>query len=155
MASKDYCLAGRLAPSPIIDACRGYCLSRLKYHRNAIAAYHSALKAGYDRPALLYNNIGFSYLTLGQLNDAEKYLQRSIELDDNLQAAHYNMIMLYLQRAIQGQPIPRRHLSTQPEPLRSGLKRQTCIMSSPLSMRWRQNKIRRYSAGYRVRGKIC
>ena len=107
LASKDYRLASRLAPSPIIDACRGYCLSRSKYHRNAIGFYRSALEAGYDRPALLCNNIGFSYLTLGQLNDAERYLYRSIGLDGNSQAAHYNMMMLHLQRAIHGQPIPK------------------------------------------------
>ena len=40
--------------------------------------YDLALKAGYDRPALLYNNIGYSYLMLGQLDDAEKWLQRAI-----------------------------------------------------------------------------
>jgi len=107
LAYTDYNLAYHLAPSPIMNACRGYCASRLKYHKDAIAAYHSALEAGYDRPALLYNNIGYSHLMLGQLNDAEKYLQCAIELDCNLQAARYNMIMLYLRRAIQGQPIPK------------------------------------------------
>ena len=30
-----------------------------------------------------------------------------LRLDDNLQAAHYNMVMLYLQRAMQAQPIPK------------------------------------------------
>ena len=43
---------------------------------------------------------------LGQLDDAEKYLQRAIQTDGNLQAPHYNMVKVFLRRALQGQPIP-------------------------------------------------
>jgi tetratricopeptide (TPR) repeat protein len=56
---------------------------------------------------MLYNNIGFGYLMLRQIDDAEKCFQCALRLDDNLQAAHYNMVMTFLQRALhQGQPIP-------------------------------------------------
>jgi eukaryotic-like serine/threonine-protein kinase len=107
LAFKDYRVASQLAPSPIISACRGYCLSRTKYHKDAIAFYQMALEGGYDSPALLYNNIGVSHLMLGQVGDAEKSLERAIELDSKLQVARYNMVRLFLQRAVQGQPIPR------------------------------------------------
>ena len=107
MAFRDYNSAYRLAPSPIINACQGYCLSRTKYHKDAIAAYRAALECGYDSPALLYNNIGFSCLALGQNDDAERSLRHAIQLDGNLQAARYNMVRVFLQRAVKGQPIPK------------------------------------------------
>ena len=106
-ALRDYKLAARLAPSPLLDVCRGYCLGRIKSYRAPLPFYDSALKAGYDRPELLYNNIGFSYLMLGQFTNAEKHLQHAIRIDEKLQAAHYNMAMLFLQCAMQGQPIPK------------------------------------------------
>jgi Tfp pilus assembly protein PilF len=106
IASQDYNSAYQLKPSGVLKACEGYCLSQIKYHRHAITAYHSALEGDYDSPAILYSNIGFIYLMLGQLGDAEEYLQRALHLDDNLQAAHYNMVIVFLQRALQGQRAP-------------------------------------------------
>jgi eukaryotic-like serine/threonine-protein kinase len=105
-AFQDYHLAYQMVHSPVLNACKGYCLSRMKSHKAAIGLYLSALEAGYDSPALLHNNMGFSYLMLGQIDNAEKHLQHAIRLDGNLQAAHYNMVMISLQRAIQGHPIP-------------------------------------------------
>ena len=106
LAFQDYTLANRLESSPMLNACRGYCLSRVKSYKAAIAMYDLALKAGHDRPAFLHNNIGYSYLMLGQLANAEKHLQRAAELDGNLQAAHYNLVLLFLYRAFQGHTIP-------------------------------------------------
>ncbi len=105
LAFQDYTSANRLESSPILNACRGYCLSRIKSYKAAMAMYDLALEAGYDRPALLHNNIGYSCLMLGQLAEAEKHFQRAVQLDGNLQAAHYNMMMLLLRRALQGQPV--------------------------------------------------
>jgi eukaryotic-like serine/threonine-protein kinase len=106
-AIQDYNSAYRLTSRPLLKACEGYCLSRIKSHMAAIAAYRLALDTGYDSPAMLYNNIGFGYLMLRRIDDAEKCLQRAIRLDGNLQAAHYNMVMIFLQRALhQGKPIP-------------------------------------------------
>lgn len=107
LAFQDYDAAYRLTPGAVVTACRGYCLSQMKSHKAAIAAYQLALQGGYDSPASLYNNIGFSYLMLRQLDDAEKYLQRAIQLDGDLQAPRYNMVMVFLRRAAQGQPIPK------------------------------------------------
>lgn len=104
MAFQDYDSAYQLNRSPMISACRGYCLGRVKSYKAAIAMNDLALKQGYDRPALLYNNTGYCHLMLGQLNEAEKYLLHAIRLDDNLQAAHYNMIMVSLKRATHDLP---------------------------------------------------
>jgi len=106
LAYKDYNLAYRLKAMPLTKACEAYCLSRIKYHKDAIAAYLLALDVGYDSPALLYNNIGFGYLMLGQIDNAEKYLQLAIRLDGSHQAPYYNMVQLFLRRALHGQPIP-------------------------------------------------
>lgn len=106
-AFHDYDLAGQLAPSPLYGACKGYCCSRMKLHDNAVALCTSALEAGYDRPALLYNNIGVSYLALGDLDKSEESLRRAIRIDDRLQAAHFNIAVLYLRRAVRGQSIPK------------------------------------------------
>lgn len=105
-AFQDYHLASQLSPSPLLSACKGYCLSRMKSHKAAISLYLSALDAGYDSPALLYNNIGYGHLALGQIDDSEKYLQRAVRTDGNLQPPHHNMVLLFLRRALQGQPIP-------------------------------------------------
>ncbi len=105
-AYQDYDLSYQLTPTPILNACRGYCLSQVGSHSAAIAAYQLALKGGYNSPALLYNNIGFSYLMLRQLDDAEKYLQRAIRTDGNLQAPRYTLVKVFLRRALQGQQIP-------------------------------------------------
>ncbi len=99
-AFQDFSSANRLKSTPITNACRGYCLSRIKSFKAATAMYDLALKSGFDRPAVLYNNIGYTYLMLGQLDDAEKYLQRAVRADGNLQAAHYNLAVLFLKHAI-------------------------------------------------------
>ncbi len=106
LAFQDYDAAYQLAPGPVVTACRGYCLSQMKSHKAAIAAYHLALKAGYDSPASLHNNVGYSYLMLRQLDDAEKCFLLAIRMNGNLQAPRYNLVMIYLRRALQGQPIP-------------------------------------------------
>lgn len=106
-AFQDYHSAYQLKSTPVFKACEGYCLSQIKSHKAAIAAYGLALDTGCDLTVLLNNNTGFSYLMLGQLDDAEIYLQRAIKIDGDLQAPHYNMTLVYLQRAAQGQPIPK------------------------------------------------
>jgi tetratricopeptide (TPR) repeat protein len=105
-AFHDYDSAEQLAPSPVLYACKGYCLNRSKFHKDAIAAYHSALKAGYDRPALLYSNIGFSHFMLGEIDEAEKNFRRALQLDGALATARYWMLNVFLRRAMQAQPVP-------------------------------------------------
>ncbi|NLF07418.1 MAG: protein kinase [Pirellulaceae bacterium] len=105
IAFRDYTASYRLCPSADVVVCKGYCLSRLKSHKAAISAYGVALEQGYTQPALVQNNIGYSYLMLGQLADAEKHLRLAIRLDGNLQAPRYNMMVLVLQSALQGRSI--------------------------------------------------
>ena len=107
LAFQDYDTAYKLAADPKVTACRGYCLSRMKSYKDAIAAYDLALKAGCDSAALLHNNIGYNYLRLGRFDDAEQCFLRAIQLDGNLQAPHYNMVMVSLRRVLCQQPIPK------------------------------------------------
>ena len=107
IAYYDYALAHRLAPGPLLDACKGYCMSRTKTHQAAIAHYQSALNADYSSPAVLYNNLGFSYLRLARFDDARDALKNALQLDDHLQAAHYNMVYPYLCRSSRYSSVPR------------------------------------------------
>jgi serine/threonine protein kinase len=105
-AYQDYDQSYQLKPTPLLHACRGYCLSQINSHKAAIAACQLALNAGYEAPALLYNNMGFSYFMLRQNDDAEKYLRLAIQTGGDLQAPYYIMVKVFLRRALQGQPIP-------------------------------------------------
>jgi tetratricopeptide (TPR) repeat protein len=78
----------------------------MKSHKAAIVAYQTALKAAYDSPALLYNNIGYSHLALRQFDEAETYFQLAIQADGNLQAPRYSIMRVHLYRAAHGRPIP-------------------------------------------------
>ena len=104
-AFEDFEAASQLAPSPKITACKGYCLSRINHHDPAIECYRNALEMGYDPPALL-NNMGYGYIQLEQLEAAEDCLNRAIEENDALQAAHHNLVLVSLNRGRGGQPIP-------------------------------------------------
>ena len=119
-ACQDYYSAFRLKPVPTFKACEGYCLNRIGHHADAIAAYCEAIESGYERPALLYNNIGFSYFVLGKINEAEENVRHAIQLDDNLKAAHYNMVMIHLRRITKGQPVSESALVDATKALRIG-----------------------------------
>jgi eukaryotic-like serine/threonine-protein kinase len=105
LAFADYDLANQMAPSPRIDACEGYCLSQLAQDQQAATYYRRALAAGYDSPAVL-NNLGYGWLRLGRLDDAEACLRRAVQADETLQPAHHNLVVVHLQRAIAGKAIP-------------------------------------------------
>lgn len=100
MAYQDYSAAYRLTRHSLYKACEGHCLNRINSHKAAIAAYRLALDGGYESPALLYNNMGFSYRILRQIDEAESCLRSAIRIDDRLQAVHYNIVMTALQRAL-------------------------------------------------------
>ena len=105
-AVHDYHSAYQQTHQALFAACEGYCSSRSKLHRQAIAAYQTAWQGNYDAPALLYNNMGYGYRMLGELDDAEKCLRRAIEIDGRLQAAHCNMVKVFVDRAFRGQTVP-------------------------------------------------
>lgn len=104
-AFADFETVLRLAPAPEVYACMGHCLSKLKYHEEAIRFYCNAIDMGFDSPAVL-NNIGFSYIQLNQPEEAEEYLERAVEADEHLQPAHHNLVLLFVNRARDGQPVP-------------------------------------------------
>ena len=106
MARDDYHAADQLAPSPWLDACMGYCTSRLGQHDEAIGFYRDALRGGCDSPAVL-NDLGHSLVRLRQFDAAAGYLQRAVERDDRLQAAHHNLALALYNRALEaGEPPP-------------------------------------------------
>ena len=111
MAIEDYRAADDLAPSPWIDACAAYCMSRIDDHPAAAAFYGAALDAGCDSPAVL-NDFGRSLICLGRLDEAEGCLRRAIGRNDSPQAAYHNLIVIFLRRALQtGETPPREALA--------------------------------------------
>ncbi len=105
-AFDDFHAAFQLAPSPKISAYKGYCLSKGKRHKEAIDSYRNALDEGYRSPAVL-NNMGFGYIQLRRLDDAEECLRHAVELDQDMHAAHHNLVVVFVNRAVNGQSIPK------------------------------------------------
>lgn len=121
LAFADYDAVDGLTPSPSIEACAGYCLNRLGQDQSATAFYRRSLEAGYGPPAVL-NNLGYSWLRLRRLDDAELCLRRALQADDTFQAPHHNLLLVFLRRAFEGKAVPgeafvhaRRALETGPE----------------------------------------
>ena len=104
-ALADFDAASLLAADPRIDAGRGYCMGRLNQHRGAIHYYEQAMKRGLESPAVL-NNIGFSELRLSDLDAAEGYLTRAIAAHEHLTAAYHNLVVMHLNGAGAGRPVP-------------------------------------------------
>jgi Tfp pilus assembly protein PilF len=121
LAFADYEAADRLAAAPEIAACQGFCLSQLRQDEQAVVFYRRAIQSGGDSAAVL-NNLGYSWFLLNQLEDAESCLRRAVQADETLQAAHHNLVLVFLQRALAGKAIPpeafvhaRRALETGPQ----------------------------------------
>ncbi len=104
LAFADYDAADKLAPSPQIAACKGYCLNRLGQEKAAVVFYRRTITEGYDSPAVL-NNLGFSLLQLGKLEEAKEYLEKAAKVDDE-QAPHLNLVVVFVRQALSGQAIP-------------------------------------------------
>jgi serine/threonine protein kinase/Flp pilus assembly protein TadD len=104
-AFEDYEAAYSLAPSAELTACKAYCLSRLAQHEQAIAGYQAAMDAGCCSPALL-NDLGFCCLQRRRYDEAEVYLRRALEMDEDLYAAHHNLALVFLQRAMLNRSAP-------------------------------------------------
>ena len=139
IAYKDYNSAYHLKADPLVKACEGYCWSRVKLYKRD-SHVRLGVEAEYDRPALLYNNIGYSYLMLGQLDDAEKGTS-NMPFDWTAVCSPHTTIYLWCLCGgqLKGRRFRKRHSSTQPRPLRSGLPRPICIMLFPHSMQRQQS----------------
>jgi tetratricopeptide (TPR) repeat protein len=82
----DFGKAYRLAPDGRTLACMGYCANQLHLHGEAALYYRQAIEAGFAPPAV-HNNLGYSYLQLRKLDQAEDSLNQALGLDGRLQAA--------------------------------------------------------------------
>jgi tetratricopeptide (TPR) repeat protein len=99
-ARDDFLKAGKFSPDGRTAAGLGYHLSRLRQHAAAIDCYEQAIKAGFDT-AEVYTDLAYSYFQFlpDQLDKAEKYLTRALELNPELQAAYHTRALVDLQRA--------------------------------------------------------
>jgi tetratricopeptide (TPR) repeat protein len=104
-ALADFRAASLLADDPKTDACIGYCLAKRNQHDAAIYYDRQAIEKGFQPPGVL-NNLGFSCRQLNRLDSAEDYLHRAIAVDPSLAAAHLNLLAVYSNRALGGQPVP-------------------------------------------------
>ncbi len=105
-ALTDYHKADRLAPDGGTKARIAYCQTRTTVPADplvVIKTYQEALALGFESAALL-NNLGCCQLKTAQTADAEKSLDRAIELDKGLQAAYHNRASVQLARALA--PLP-------------------------------------------------
>jgi serine/threonine protein kinase len=101
----DFRDARALAEDARTDACLGYCLARTNLDEAAIYQSQQAIQKGFQS-AGFFNNIGFSYRQLGRLDLAEEYLERAIAADENLAAARLNLVIVHLNQAADGRPVP-------------------------------------------------
>ena len=99
LAWDDFRQADELVPEGRTKACMGYCLNQMGLPRDAIAAYNEAIQAGF-KSAPLFNNLGYSYLALLQMDEAQRCLELALQLDPNLRAAHHNRARLRLRQAL-------------------------------------------------------
>jgi len=98
LAAHAYLTADQLRPEAKTKALLGYCSGQLADHDAAIAQNNAAIEDGLGT-AEVFNNRGYSHLKLKHLENAENDLKQAIELDENLQAAHFNLALLELVRA--------------------------------------------------------
>jgi len=92
-AMTAYREADRREPTGPTKACLAYCLGRQRAHAEAVQYARQAVEQGYA-PAAVFNNLGYSFLLLSQLEAAEANLTQAMRLDPRLQAAYHNRARL-------------------------------------------------------------
>jgi serine/threonine protein kinase/Tfp pilus assembly protein PilF len=90
-------------------AAKAYCLNKVEQHLSASASYQQSLENDKQSP-IVWNNLGFSYLKLGQFGKAEESLEQAVAIDDTLQAPHFNLVGLYVLRDHGATTIPAKAL---------------------------------------------
>lgn len=101
----DFGRVRRDRPTAEACACEGFCLTKLRFHQQAIQPYEAALSLGLGSAAIL-NNIGFSHLQMNRPDSAEEYFKKSLALDKRLEAAHLNLLAAVLMREAKRRPLP-------------------------------------------------
>lgn len=71
--------------------------SKLPYYRDSLSFWHYALKTTQNSP-LAHRNLGAMYHLRGDLNKAEKYYQKSLEINPQEPMANYNLGLIYEDR---------------------------------------------------------
>jgi len=92
----DFGNASRLRPSPRLSALRGYCLSRLNHHEDAIRLYEEAIAGGLQS-APVFNNLAYSCILRSRTQEALKWSLKAIEADASLPQAHECLLRAYQQ----------------------------------------------------------
>src|SRR5438034_2009364 len=98
LAATAYLAADELRPEAKVKALLGYCAGQLAEQERAIARDNAAIEAEFIT-AEVFNNRGYSHLKLQNLEDAEKDFKKAIQLNDNLQAPHFNLALLEVVRS--------------------------------------------------------
>ena len=109
-AFDDYSQAQELSPTPRWQACRGFCLSKMKQPKEAVWDYRAAVAGGYCTPAVL-NNLGVSCLELNRLDEAEDYFCNALTKEPTLAASQLGMANLALKRARSAKGVSRETLA--------------------------------------------
>ena len=55
--------------------------------------------------------MGYSCIQMRQLEEAEEWLNKAVEKDERLQAAHHNLVRVFLNRARAARPVPESAIS--------------------------------------------
>ncbi len=103
-AFESFNTARGLSEEPLLSAAAGYSRAKLGHHEEALFYYAEAFDAG-DRSASLLNNIGYSYLRLRRLDEAERYFRMALEVDSSLGVARHNLLTVHLRRVAAGSQV--------------------------------------------------
>lgn len=107
LAATDYLAAAELQPSGELAAAIGYCRNRMRHPLTAVDYYKDAIAKGVETVAV-QNNLGFTYMQLGQQKEARLWLNKAIERAPNTHAALFNRAFLELQETLRDENhIPR------------------------------------------------
>jgi len=98
LAQADFSEADNRLPDGKTKACRGYCSQ--DHNKAALWYYEQAINAGF-REAEVLNNLGYTYMAIGELDKAEKVLKEASELKPELQAVWNNLAKVELRKALQ------------------------------------------------------
>jgi hypothetical protein len=103
-ALEDFNESFRLSPSGETSACMGYCTNKLGFHKAAIELYQRALTLGYKSPLILHN-LGYSCFQSKHYDEASNYLEQALAGNSGLQASHHVLVLVNINRALNGQPV--------------------------------------------------
>ena len=90
---------------PQTKAYMGYLYARKSDFGRAAPLFDEAAREGFATSEV-YNNAGLCYRELGRFDQGADSLERALEIDQKLAAAHYNLVDLEWQRALNEERVP-------------------------------------------------